>query len=292
MEWKLNIQQILNWLEYNLDRELTLEKISSYIGYSEFHTTRKFRTLTGETLRKYIQLRRLSNAAIDLRDTDTKIINIAMLYEFSSQEAFTKSFRDAFGITPRKYREERIPLNLKLKKNLATPEFRRGEIVMDLKNQIEVKKIQLGKHKFAFLEKEGVDNYMDFWRQMEKEGIDCDKMHGYMASLPGLYKEPFGIKINQGNGHKYKFGVAIPLDYKHDLDKRLIIEEVPESSYLLFEHPLFLEEDFSNAVVNTRKFKAEYDPSVLGVEYDTGDIDYIEHSGLTDNYYFLRVPIK
>ena len=102
---KLEIQEAINWIDGNLQDEITLKKISDYIGYSEFHTSRKFKEYTGSTLRRYITLRRLSSAAKDLRDKNIRIIDVAMNYGFSSQESFTKSFKQAFGLNPGDYQK-------------------------------------------------------------------------------------------------------------------------------------------------------------------------------------------
>lgn len=50
------------------------------------------------TLKSYLAGRRLCYAAIALRDTADKIIDIALQYGFSSQEAFTRAFVRAYGI--------------------------------------------------------------------------------------------------------------------------------------------------------------------------------------------------
>ncbi|QVK19910.1 AraC family transcriptional regulator [Mycoplasmatota bacterium] len=288
MDWKLNVQEILDWIENNLENNITLSKVADYIGYSEFHTTRKFRKLTGDTLRRYLQLRRLSNAAIELRDSDRRIIEIAIKYDFSSQESFTRSFKEVFGITPSKYRKLVVPLNLTLKKNVHIPKYTKGEIIMDFKNQVEVKKVTLEEHKFVFLRRLGVDNYMDFWRLVKGEGIDCDEIHGYLASLPGIYKEPFGALYTEDGKKGYMFGIAVPKSFSCDLRYELQVLEIPTSDYLIFEHPKFLDEDFANALVKTRKLALEYDMRELDLEWNNDFVEYYEHSGLTDNFYFIR----
>ena len=67
---KIEIQEAINWIDGNIEDDITLKKISNYIGYSEYHTSRKFKEYTGSTLRNYIMLRRLSLAAKELRDTN------------------------------------------------------------------------------------------------------------------------------------------------------------------------------------------------------------------------------
>ena len=55
---KLEIQEAINWIDGNVTDEITLQKISDFIGYSPYHTSRKFKEYTGSTLRNYIMLRR------------------------------------------------------------------------------------------------------------------------------------------------------------------------------------------------------------------------------------------
>lgn len=97
---KIEIQDAINWIDGKLTDDLSLKEISSYIGYSEYHTSRKFKEYTGSTLRRYIMLRRLSQAAKELRDKNVRIIDIAFKYGFNSQEAFSKSFLNAFSVNP------------------------------------------------------------------------------------------------------------------------------------------------------------------------------------------------
>ena len=70
-------------IEGNLEDEITLEKISAFIGYSEFHTSRKFKEYTGSTLRRYIMLRRLSSAAKEIKDKHVRILDVAIKYGFN-----------------------------------------------------------------------------------------------------------------------------------------------------------------------------------------------------------------
>jgi len=76
---KISIQDAINWIEGNLEDELTLQSISKFIGYSEYYTSRKFKEYTGSTLRKYITLRRLSKAAKEIRMLELLILHSNMV---------------------------------------------------------------------------------------------------------------------------------------------------------------------------------------------------------------------
>lgn len=103
-EWHRQVQRIVEHIDRCIenrdDDSLTLRAIARESGYSEFHMTRKFKELSGISLREYLRKRRLAFALIDLRDTDKTILDIAVDYGFSSHEAFCRSFKAAYGIPP------------------------------------------------------------------------------------------------------------------------------------------------------------------------------------------------
>lgn len=69
-------------------------------------------------MKEYIRKRRLSCAAHDLLITSKRIIDIAVEYQFQSQESFTRAFKKMFGITPGKYRKSRNCVKLFQKVNV------------------------------------------------------------------------------------------------------------------------------------------------------------------------------
>ena len=78
---------MLDCIEENLTRPFTLDMLAKQLNYSPYYCTRQFHKYAGISLRDYIRLRKVSAAVIDLRDTDERIIDIAVKYGFSSQEA-------------------------------------------------------------------------------------------------------------------------------------------------------------------------------------------------------------
>ncbi|MNN63677.1 Transposon Tn10 TetD protein [compost metagenome] len=73
------------------------------------------------TLRDYVKIRRINCAALELRDTDDRILDIAVRCGFSSQEALTRSFVKAFGITPYSYRKTKQPIQLSVRQEVFSP---------------------------------------------------------------------------------------------------------------------------------------------------------------------------
>ncbi|AEB75129.1 helix-turn-helix transcriptional regulator [Clostridium botulinum] len=98
------IQTALDYIEMNLHEELTLDEISKVAGFSKFYFHRIFKREVGIALYDYIRKRRLTRAASVLLNTNTSIIDIALTYQFESQESFTRAFKSVYQLPPGRYR--------------------------------------------------------------------------------------------------------------------------------------------------------------------------------------------
>lgn len=106
------INDMVNWVEHNIEDEPTLARMAKHVGYSAYYCSTKFHQHVGMPFKKYVLCRKLSLAAQMLLATDAHIIEVAMRYGFSSHEAFTRAFKKAFGYTPNQLRalQPEIPL--------------------------------------------------------------------------------------------------------------------------------------------------------------------------------------
>ena len=98
------IQQALNYIEEHLLDELSPELLACQAGYSVYHFCRIFHLQVGISPMEYVRKRRLTFAAQALAHSDQRIIDIALDHHYESQEAFTRSFKRAYGLTPGAYR--------------------------------------------------------------------------------------------------------------------------------------------------------------------------------------------
>lgn len=99
------IQKTIEYIENNLEQKLSLDDISEKVCYSKFHLNRLFAQTVGCTIHKYIQQRRITEAARKLVETDKPIVEIALEANYQSQQAFTNAFRQYYDRTPQIYRE-------------------------------------------------------------------------------------------------------------------------------------------------------------------------------------------
>lgn len=99
-EWNAATQKMLDWLEEHLTDNPTLLEMSRQIGYSPCYCSSRFHSIVGMTVKNYISSRRLTRAALEIRDTKDRILDIALRNGYSSQEALTRAFAEAYGCTP------------------------------------------------------------------------------------------------------------------------------------------------------------------------------------------------
>lgn len=94
----------IDYLETVLDDEIDAKKVSYLSGYSYSMFSRLFSILTETTLSEYLRSRRLTEAAIILRDTDEKIIDVAFRFGYESSDSFGTAFKNFHGFTPSEVR--------------------------------------------------------------------------------------------------------------------------------------------------------------------------------------------
>ena len=85
-EWQKQIQIIVDEIDRCIrnyeDEALTLGDLARSLGYSEFHTTRKFKEISGMQFRDYLRHRKLAFALKEVRDSEKSILEIAVAYGF------------------------------------------------------------------------------------------------------------------------------------------------------------------------------------------------------------------
>ncbi|HKO51762.1 MAG TPA: GyrI-like domain-containing protein [Polyangiaceae bacterium] len=118
------IQCGVDYIEARLDREIPLQDVAKAAGISQWHFQRMFKALTGETLKGYIRGRRLAGSLEHLLTSQLRVLDIALIAGFESQEAFARAFKQAFDLTPQQYRSLGDK-SLFLKKVSFDPEYLR-----------------------------------------------------------------------------------------------------------------------------------------------------------------------
>jgi AraC family transcriptional regulator len=105
VDYVKKVLQCIAYIEENIKFKISIEDVLENTFYSYPHFHRIFIDLVGEPITSYIRKRRLSCAAEELINTHRPIVDIALDYNFSSQQNFNRAFTGYFGISPLKYRD-------------------------------------------------------------------------------------------------------------------------------------------------------------------------------------------
>src|SRR5580704_16635144 len=108
------VAKALWFIESHFTQELTLDDVADVGGVSRYHMSRIFGIATGCSIIRYGRGRRLTEAARILASGAPDILAVALDAGYGSHEAFTRAFRDQFGLTPEVFRARGTLDNIKL----------------------------------------------------------------------------------------------------------------------------------------------------------------------------------
>lgn len=100
------LQQVISYINDNLEKDLSLAEISGEVEMSMYHFSRLFKKSTGLTPHQYVMNCRIERAKNLLSRTENPIEKISEQVGFQSQSHFTNVFRKLIGATPKVYREK------------------------------------------------------------------------------------------------------------------------------------------------------------------------------------------
>lgn len=296
------IEEIDLYIKRNENESLSLRYLSEKSGYSEFYFSKKFKEISGMQFRDYVRYRRLAFALKELRDTERGILDIALQYGFSSHEAFTRSFKKAYGITPSEYR--RHPGPVALRTILKPFDCYLSEIgATTMKNseqEIKTYFVTIPAHKFLHIKNLESCGYWDFWQKQSLiPGQDCETICGLLDSIKGKLDDLGGSDSNSGSGQIMAFinepagricswgiplaecyGVRLPSDYDGEIPPQMLLADVSEGEYLVFEHgPFDYEKENCSVEEKIEAAMKTFDYAASGYCLDTtpGRLFYFYH---------------
>lgn len=263
--WHQRIQEIIDTIDYCIknhsDEQLTLSCLSKKLGYSEYHMTRKFKELSGMQFRNYLRLRKLAFVLKEVRDSKKSFLDIAITYGFSSHEAFTRAFKRAYGITPSLYRKNPKPIILRTKITLFNRYLFGSEEMgmMKSNNAIKIYVVTIPAHKFLHIKNYESNGYWDFWQKQKLIlNADMETICGLLDSIKGKLDDTGGSEshsesgqlmayMNDPNGRLCDwnylrsecYGVRLPINYKGNVPSQMLMADIPEAEYIVFEHGPF-----------------------------------------------------
>ncbi len=234
MEWLTSIRTALNYVEEHLQEDISAQDIARQVHLSPMYLAKGFSLMTGYGIGEYVRNRRLYQAAVEIRDSEEKMIDIALKYRYETPESFTKAFSRFHGVTPSQVRAgSQIRPFLPLKINIT---ILGG-------NQMDYKITPMFPFKVIGFQKE-FDNetaYAEipkFWDEI------CEKYayNVYAGNAPANPCEQalvdncigeYGVCIDDIGGGKFRYLVAGKYT-GGDVPEGMVVYEFPRSDWAVF----------------------------------------------------------
>jgi AraC family transcriptional regulator len=217
-------QKALWFVESHLAEALTLDEIAAIGGVSRFHMVRAFAAATGLSVMRYVRVRRLSEAARALANGAPDILSLALDADYGSHEAFTRAFRDHFGITPEAVRSSACLHNLKIQE----------PIVMDstATDNLQAPRFTISKPLLIA----GVGERYNCEGGAAIPG-QWQRFHQSVDNIPGrVGKVAYGVCCNGDDAGNFDYIAGVEVSDFSDLPREFSRVRIPEQKYAVFTH--------------------------------------------------------
>lgn len=218
------VGKALWFIETELDRELTLDRISADCDMTRFGFSRLFSMNTGWPVMRYVRSRRLTRAARALAQGAPDILHVALDAGYGSHEAFTRAFRDLFGVTPEEVRARRNLDGLSLVEPLRMKELK---IIAVTPSRFEVAERQLiagMSSRYTFETNEGIPA---LWQAFIP----------YIGNIPGqVGGVTYGVCCNPDADGSFEYIAGVEVRSRDRLPASFRCVELEPQRYAVFEH--------------------------------------------------------
>lgn len=269
------VQRMQDYIESHISEKLTLLMLARAAGYSPWHAARVFKEITSKTPFEYIRTLRLSRAAVRLRDTDTRIVDVALDFVFDSHEGFTRAFSRQFGVSPKEYARKKPGIGLFSPSRARDYylELIKGEMIMSENpniNTIFVQVVDRPKRKLILKRGVKAEQYFEYC-----EEVGCEIWDNVLTQIKDALYEPIGMwlpeNLRKPGTSVYAQGVEMPYDYRGQVPEGCEIIDLPPCKMMIFQGPPYDDEKFREAIHDFWEITKTYNPEVYGFRWADED---------------------
>lgn len=257
MEWFERLNNSLDYIEENLESDLSYEKAAQIACCSVNHYQRMFSFISNTTLAEYIRRRRLTKAAFELQNSSNRVLDISIRYGYNSPTAFTRAFTSVHGVTPSEARKLGTALKLYPRISFQVSLQGEKELVYRIEKKEEFRIIGIKES----IINDGVYNLKripHMWEEARETGeidhiiLSCNKeCSGMMGICANFERDKFdyyiGVVSNQKvddsmaelTVYKQVWGIfeCVGLNAIQTTWKRIFTEWFPSSEYEIADAP-------------------------------------------------------
>lgn len=238
MEWLKNLSRAIEYIENNLDKEISYEEAARIACCSTYYFQRMFTYVADISLADYIRRRRMSQAAFELQRTDKKVLDVALKYGYSSPTSFNRAFQSVHGITPAAAKNIGSVLNAYPPIKFSV-EVTGGNVMSYHIEKKETMRIVGIRTPLAENMEENRKNVPDFWSRT-LQGKDYSKICVLSTAEP---KGILGISVYQNPENIFYYIAAAT---NSPVPTGMYEYEIPAATWVVFENDGHFKESVQN----------------------------------------------
>lgn len=230
MKNKELIFESISIIENNIENTIMISELADRIGFSTYYFSNLFKGITGISPKSYMLGRKLTLSALDLLQSEMKIIDIAFKYGFGSHEAYTRAFQKMFGLTPFSVRKKQYYPQKRIVKRLNPDHIQQmGHLVNLIPETVIKNEIKLVGIPFYFAINQNKDLSEPWEHLMNNLEFIKNRTH------PEKFYQLQYWFPKQENESMY-FYVAVEVNHFKEIPIQLTQKVIPEQMYLKFQH--------------------------------------------------------
>jgi AraC-like DNA-binding protein len=287
------VQRMQDCIESHLEEPLTLQQLAKAAGYSPWHAARLFREMVGITPLEYLRARRLSRAALRLRDSGDRVLDVALEHAFDSHEGFTRAFSGRFGVTPDRYRRDAPPIPLFMPRSARDAYLMKnngGAETMETTNTVFVHVVDRPARRLIVQRAKKAAGY---WEYCEEMGCDAE---GILTSLKGASSEIMGLwmpaHLRPAGTSEYVMGIEVPAGYTGPVPGGMELIDLPACQYLHFQGEPYKDEEMGQACAALDKAFENYRPDRIGWQWADELGPTVQYAPMPERGCALARPVK
>lgn len=204
IEYITRIDQVLRFIDENLDSDLSLEALAQVANYSAFHFHRIFKQIASESLNTYILRKRIEKmASVLMYQPTVSVTELSLQYGFNSNSSFTRAFKKYYGVSPTEFRRQMPSRFSKIRqtesKNRQVDQVFEEYIcnINDLKNWIKMNaKIEIKEFaplKLACVSTIGVQGISNAYQELLKWAVPKNLLEKENTKIMTIYHDSFKV---------------------------------------------------------------------------------------------------
>ncbi len=290
------VEKLQEYIDLHIDRPITLKQLADVAGYSPGYVTQMFRDTVGRSPYDYVRARRLTAAALALRDGDKKVLDVALDFLFDSHEGFTRAFSKEFGILPGDYKRNTPAIRLFLPYRALEsyralhPDNDDKEELMSNTKTIFAQVIERPARKCLLKRAKTAGEYFKYC-----EEVGCD-VHNVLLSVKEALYEPVGMWLPEhlipAGTSKYVSGVELPLNYDKPIPEGYELITLPPCTMMVFQGEPFDDENYREAIGEIWAHVKHFKPELYGYKWAPEAAPRFQMAPIGSRGYIEAYPVE